>query len=57
MGVNLTVSSFQIRIGHQPGTAMPGAGNVDDVEVVLLDDSVQVNINKIEPGRSAPMSE
>ena len=36
---------------------MPGAGDVDHVEVVLLDDPVQVRVNEVLPRRRSPMPE
>ena len=55
--INLAVGSFEIGIRDQPGTAMTGAGDVDHVEVVFLDDPVKVNVNEIQTGRRPPVTE
>jgi hypothetical protein len=57
VGINFAVSAFKICIADDGGPAMPGAGNVNHVEVVFFNDPVQVRINEILPGRRAPMSE
>ena len=36
---------------------MPGAGDIDHVEVVFLDDPVKVNVNEVQAGRGSPMTE
>src|SRR5215831_18972732 len=55
--INLTVSSLKVRVRDQAGPAMPRAGNVDHVEVVLLDQPVQVNVDEIETGCRSPMTQ
>jgi hypothetical protein len=36
---------------------MPGAGDVDHVEVVFLDDPVQVNVDEVQTRRRSPVAE
>ena len=36
---------------------MAGAADVDRVEVVLLNDAVEMGVDKIEAGRGAPMAQ
>src|SRR5262245_12003760 len=55
--INLAVGSLGIGIRDQAGPAMPRAGNVDHVEVVLLDHPVQVNVDEIETGCGSPMTQ
>src|SRR5205085_4769900 len=43
--VDLTVRPLQVGVGDQPRPAVPGAGDVDHVQVVLLDDAVQVDVD------------
>ena len=47
---------FKIHVTDQRRTAMTGAGNVDDVEIVFLYDPIQVDVDEILTGRGAPMS-
>ena len=39
------------------GPAVTRPGDVDHVEVVLVDDAIQVRVDEIEPGRRAPVAE
>src|SRR5205823_1865823 len=55
--IDFAVGPFKIRIGHHPGTAMPGTADIDDVEVMNFDDPVEVGIDEIEPWRRAPVSQ
>ena len=36
---------------------MPRAGNIDYIEVVLFYDPVEMYVDKVQTGRSAPMSQ
>ena len=42
---------------HQPRTAMTRANDINHVQIVFFDQPVQVHINEVEPGGSAPMPE
>src|SRR5476651_2631758 len=55
VGVDLAVGALEIRVAHDGRTAVPGAGDVNHVEVVLLDDSIQVNIDEVLAGSRAPV--
>ena len=55
VGIDLAVAAFQIGVPHQRGTAMTGPGNVEHVQVVLLDDPVQMHIDEILAWCRAPM--
>ena len=55
--IDLAVGAFKIGIGHHAGPAMTRTADIDDVEIMRLDDPVEVSIDKIEPGRRAPVSE
>ena len=57
VGIDLAVRAFEIGVAHDRRAAVPGAGDVDHVEVVLLDDPVQVHVDEVLPGRRAPVSE
>src|SRR5262249_39830645 len=52
----LMVGPLEMGVRNQAGPAMPGARNVDHVEVVLLDQPVQVNVDEIETGCGSPMT-
>ena len=55
--IDLAVGSFEIGVGDQPRTAVARAGDIDHVEIELLDQTVQVRVNEIETRRRAPMAE
>jgi hypothetical protein len=55
--INLTVGPLEVGVRDQAGPAMPGAGDVDHVEVVLLDHSVQVNVDEVETWCGSPMTQ
>src|SRR5208282_4876059 len=54
--IELAVSSLEVCVGDQSGPAMPGACDIDHVEIELLDQAVEMKIDEVLPGRSAPMS-
>jgi hypothetical protein len=53
---NLAVGALQIRMRHERRTAVTRPDDVDHVEVLALDDSIEVNVEEIEPGSRAPMA-
>ncbi len=55
--INLAVGAFEIGVCHDGRPAVPGTGDVNHVEVVLLDDPVQVRVNEVLAGRGAPVSQ
>ena len=57
IGIDFAVGAFEVGVRHQPGAAVTRPGDVDDVEIVILDDPVQVHIDEVEPRRRAPMAE
>jgi hypothetical protein len=57
VGVDLAVRALEVGIGNEAGTPMPGAGDVDHVEIVLLDHPVQVDVDEVQPWGSPPVTE
>ncbi len=53
----LGVRSLQVGMRHQPRPAVPGADDIDHVEIVLLDQPVEVDIEEVQSRRRAPMSQ
>src|SRR5205823_3207603 len=49
--INFAVGPFQVSVGDQGWSAMPGAGDVQHAQVMLLDEPVQVDIDKVLAGR------
>ena len=55
--VDLAVSPLEIGVRHQAGPAVAGAGDVDHVEVVLLDHAVEVDVDEVQTGCGAPVAQ
>ena len=53
--IDLAPGAFQIDVAHQRRAAVTGAGDVDHVQVVLLDDPVQMHVDEILARRRAPV--
>src|SRR4029077_7621311 len=54
--INLGVVAFEITVGERSWRAMPGTGNINDVQVVLLDETVQVHPDQGLARIGAPMT-
>ena len=55
--IDLAVRRLEVGVRDQPGPPMPGPGDVDHVEVVLLDHPVQVGVDEVQSGRGPPVAE
>jgi len=55
--IDLAVGPLEVGVRDQTRTAMPGAGDIDHVEVVLLDRPVQVNVDEVQAWRRSPVAE
>src|ERR1700693_3341913 len=54
--IEFGVASLQIRVGDQARASMTGAGNVNDIQIQLLDQPVKMNVDKIQSRGRAPMA-
>ena len=57
VGINLGVRAFEITRSENAGRAVAGPGQKDHVEVVLLDQPVQVHVDKRQSRARSPMAE
>ena len=57
VGVDLAVGAFEVRVAHDGRAAVSGAGDVDHVQVVLLDDPVEMDVDEVLAGRRAPVAQ
>ena len=57
IAIDLAVTAFQIGIGDQRRAAVAGAGDVDQVQVLLFDDPVEMRVNEVQARRGAPVAE
>ena len=56
VGIDLAVRAVQPVLGHHGVAAVTGAGQIDHVEVVLVDDAVQMGIDEVLAGNGAPVA-
>ena len=54
-GIDLAVGAFQVGVGDQRRAAVPGAGDVDHVKVILVDDPVQMHVDEVLARRRSPV--
>src|SRR5665648_394313 len=52
---SLRIGAFEIAMRDQPRTAVAGPDNIDHVQIALFDQTVEMDIDEVEPGGSAPM--
>src|SRR5579872_1291219 len=57
VGITLGVGTLEIGMCDQSRSSMTWPGDEDDVEIIVFDHSVQMHIQKVEPGCGSPMSE
>ena len=53
--IDLAVRPFEIGVCDQARPAVPGAGDVDHVEIVLFDQPVEMHIDEVQAWRRAPV--
>src|ERR1700733_7088209 len=49
------VTAFKIGVGIKRGTAMSGAGDINEVRIMRLDEAVEMNVDEVLPRRRAPV--
>ena len=55
--VDLGVGALEIHVRDQAGTAVPGAGDVDRVQLARADHAVHVGVDEVQARRGAPVPE
>ena len=55
--IDLAVGPFEIGVRHQRRPAVPGADDVDHVQVVALDDPIEMHAEHVQARRRAPVAE
>jgi hypothetical protein len=51
------VTAFKIGVGIERGATMSGAGDVNEVRIMRLDEAVEMNVDEVLPRRRAPVPE
>src|ERR1700682_6329333 len=54
--IDFGVMTFEIAVGQRGWRAMPGTGDINDIQVVLLDEPIQVHPNQRLARIGAPMA-
>ena len=57
VGIDLAVAALEIGVGDQGRSAVAGTGDVEHVEIIILDDPVQMDIDEVLPRRRTPVSD
>src|SRR5882724_4570010 len=57
VGIELAVGSLQISICNQPWSTVAWTGDVDHVQIMQLNETVEVYVDEVEPRRRAPVTE
>ncbi len=55
--IDLAVCPLKVDVAHDRGAAVARPRDVDHVQVVLCDHSIQVNVNEVLPGRGTPVAQ
>jgi hypothetical protein len=55
--VDFTVGTFKIGVCDQARSTVTWASYVDNVEVVFLDQAVEMDVDEVQTGRGAPMTQ
>src|SRR5208337_842831 len=55
--INLAPRAFEVNVGHNCRAPVTGTGDVEHIQVILLDDPVQVHVNEVLARRRAPVSD
>ena len=55
--IHLAIGALEIGVGDERWTAMPRADDVDHVQVIFFDDSIEMHAQHVEARRRAPVSE
>src|SRR5690606_1481801 len=55
-GIHFAVRSFEPSVGNDGRAAMARAADVDHIDVMSLDGTIQVNIDEVQAGRGTPMA-
>ena len=56
VGIDLAVGAVHIIVGDKEVAAVTGAGEKDQIQIVALDDTVEVDKNEVLPGNRAPVT-
>ncbi len=54
--IDFAVCAFEIRIRYEAGTAVSRSGDVDGIEIMLLDQAIQMYIDEVQSGCCAPVA-
>ncbi len=54
--IDLAVRAVEPGIRHEARTAMARAGDVEHVQIVLLDDAIEMRVDEVQAGRRAPVA-
>src|SRR5271163_1226155 len=53
--INLAIRAFEVSITNQRWSAVTGTGDIEHIQVILLDDAIQMHIDEVLTWRRTPM--
>jgi hypothetical protein len=56
IGVKFTVCSLQVCVCHNPRSPVSRTSNKDDIQIIFLDNTVEMNIDEVQSGSPTPMA-
>src|SRR5262249_34410088 len=56
MRIDFAVGPFQIGVGDQSRSAMSRTGEIEGVQVIFDDDSIEMHIDKVQPRSGSPVA-
>jgi len=56
-GIHLAVGALQVGVRDQTRTAVAGSGDIERIEVAVLDHAIHVGVQQVQSGRGAPVPE
>ena len=57
VGINLAVGAVQPVLRHHGVAAVAGTGQIDHIQIILVDDAVQMGVNEVLAGNGAPVTD
>ena len=56
IGIDPAPGAFEVHVAHECRTTMPGAGDIQHVQIKFVDDPVQVHVDEVLAGHRAPVA-
>ncbi len=54
--IELAVGALEVRVRDESGAAVAGTGEVDDIQIVVLDQAIEMDVDEVQTGGGSKMS-